>query len=170
MEPIDLIFVGTDQQLETAFQSAGWEKADRIGFKSGWKSIYTAILKKPYPTAPGTPSFWNTVPNNFGYEKSTPKNIVNEREHIHFWQTPFMVGRKSVWVATAHFDMAVSFKVKGHVIDPAIDKEREAIKGDLEKTGLTKSIKEFQIVEPTLGSNSAGSTFFTDGKAYLIFL
>lgn len=170
MEPIDLVFVGTDQELENAFLSAGWERADRIGFNSGIRSIYDSIFKLPYPTAPGTPSFWDAVPNNFGYEKSTLKNIINEREHIHFWQTPFMVGQKSVWVATAHFDKAVSFAIKGHVIDPAIDKERENVKNELEKTGLTALIKEFQIVEPTLGSNSVGSTFFTDGKAYLIFL
>jgi len=44
------------------------------------------------------------------------------------------------------------------------------IKNDLLKTGYVESIGEFQIVEPTLGSNQAGDYFFTDGKAYVIFL
>ncbi|KKR05280.1 MAG: Phosphoesterase PA-phosphatase related protein [Parcubacteria group bacterium GW2011_GWC2_39_14] len=73
-------------------------------------------------------------------------------------------------MATAHFDKAVSFKVKGHEIDPAIDKERDNVKKEIEATGLVNKIVEVQMVEPTLGQNQMGSNFFTDGKAYIVFL
>ena len=57
-----------------------------------------------------------------------------------------------------------------HKIDPAIDKEREKIKLDLERTGLTDKIEDFQIVELTAGTNAAGNLFYTDGKAYIVYL
>jgi len=171
MEPIDIIFVGSRSALENAFQQAGWEKADYISVKTAWKSMTSFLLRRPYPQAPGTPSFWNSVPNDFAYEKSTEKNVINEREHIHFWETNYYVDKtKQVWMATAHFDKAVSFKVKGHEIDPAIDKERDRVRAELEATGLVNAVTEVQMVEPTLGQNQAGSNFFTDGRAYIVFL
>jgi hypothetical protein len=44
------------------------------------------------------------------------------------------------------------------------------VRDDLVASGQVESTREFQIVEPTLGKNQAGSLFFTDGKAYVIFL
>lgn len=171
MEPIDLIFVGTRSELENAFQKMGWQKADRISVKTAWKSVVAFLTRKPYPTAPGTPSFWNSVPNDFAYEKSTDKNVINEREHIHFWETNFIYNYSQlVWVATAHFDKAIDFKVKGHEIDPAIDKERDSVRAEMQQADLAESINEVQVVEPTLGQNQAGSKFFTDGKAYIVYL
>ncbi|KKQ80280.1 MAG: Phosphoesterase PA-phosphatase related protein [Parcubacteria group bacterium GW2011_GWC2_38_7] len=171
MEPIDIIFIGSRTEIEGAFEKAGWKKADRISVATAWKSATSFILRRPYPQAPGTPSFWNSVPNDFAYEKSTDKNVINEREHIHFWETNYYVdGTKAIWMATAHFDRAVSFKVKGHEIDPAIDKERDRVRAELELTGLVNKVIEVQMVEPTLGQNQAGSNFFTDGRAYVVFL
>ena len=33
-----------------------------------------------------------------------------------------------------------------------------------------KSFSDFQIIEPTLGQNSVGDLFFTDGKTYILNL
>ena len=95
--------------------------------------------------------------------------------HIHFWKTNIVTDTgKNVWVATAHFDTKVQLKSSGifvtHSIDPLVDKERDKVKEDILKTENVQSIKEINVVEPTLGKNAAGSLFFTDGKAYIIYL
>jgi len=172
MEPINIIFIGSKQQLDVDLKSAGWYASDPITFKFTWQFIKAAVLNRSYPGAPGVPSFWNARPNDFAYAQPTADNSVRERHHLHIWSTPLIVDRQNIWFGTSHFDKEVkkSGLLLVHTIDPAIDKERDKIKTDLLATGKVEKIEEFQLVEPTLGINQAGDHFFTDGKAYLIFL
>lgn len=175
MEPVHLIFIASQEELEKIFQTAGWLPADQIGWNSFWRMVGSATFGRPYPQAPGTPSFWNTAPNDFAYEQATSDNSLDSRHHIHFWRTSFSLSNgQSVWFATAHFDQTIKTSNFGifpvHTIDPAIDKERDKVKSDLEKTDLVDKLEPYQIVGPTLGSNQGGDPFFTDGKAYIFFL
>ncbi len=174
IEPINLIFIGSKEQLENAFGKANWLKTDPIRFGSMLRSFKAVLFNQPYDQSPGIPSFWNTFPNDFAFEQPTEMHSILQRHHIHFWKTPFLINNTQVWFSTAHFDNSLASKSKVifaiHKIDPAIDKEREKIKEDLLKTNKVKKIEEFQIVEPSAGTNSAGNTFFTDGKAEIIYL
>ena len=174
MEPINIIVVGDQKILDEAFRKAGWVLADKISLRSLYRISVSALTGKSYPEAPGTPSFWNTRPNDFAYEKQVGGK-VSEREHIHFWQTPFVIKETNqrAWFATAHFDKNIVLKkswLPTHEIDPAVDKEREKIKDELQQTGEIRAVNKFQLVESTLGRNQAGSKFFTDGLAYYIYL
>ncbi len=175
MEPINIIIVSSQANIDKSMKDAGWLPTDPFSSNSLGRMVDATIFNKPYAQAPGTPSFWDFQPNEFSYAQATPANTVDERHHIHFWKTPFVLkGDKRVWFATVHFDKGIksAFKIPlpVHAIDPAIDKEREKVKNDLLKTNEVGSIQELQIVEPELGSNQAGDQFFTDGKAYIIFL
>lgn len=174
MEPINLIIIGRWPEIVDAFKSQEWHLTDPITVKTLWKMTVASIFNKPYQQAPGTPTFWDSQPNENAFEHATEKNSVRERHHVHFWNTPFMLDdRRQIWFATAHFDKTIDLTknlIPAHTIDPAIDKERDKIKKDLLASGAVENIKEFQIVEPTLGENQAGDLFFTDGKADIIFL
>jgi len=174
-EPIHLIMVGSQEQLKQIFQAVGWVECDRLNTRNITRLVITSILNKSYPKAPGLPSLWNTLPNDISFEKPTKNNSPRERNHIHFWETPYVLENgEQVWFATAHYDLTIKmnspFILPTHTIDPAIDKEREEIKGELTKAGEVESTQEFQVVEPTLGKNQAGDLFFTDGKAYVFYL
>jgi len=108
MEPIHLIFVASREGLDHALTRAGWFPTDPITFKTLWRIIYTSLLNKPYPQAPGTPSFWNAQPNDFAYEKPSSINSVRERHHVHLWKTPFILdNQRAIWFGTAHFDKSI---------------------------------------------------------------
>ncbi len=172
MEPINVIVVGSEKTVEKAFVKAGWVKMDQINWRTLWRMGKAAIFGQSYPEAPGTPSFWNTEPNDFAFEKPTADNKVTERHHVHFWKTPVLCDKKPVWYGTAHFDKKIKRQgiIPTHMIDPAVDKERNNIKENLSTAGEVKNFYEFQIVEPTLGSNYSGDLFFTDGEAYVLEL
>src|SRR5262249_56809048 len=51
-DPVNLVLIGTLEQLHAAFATAGWSKADRLGLKSSWNMVRAFILNLPYPTAP----------------------------------------------------------------------------------------------------------------------
>ncbi len=175
MEPINVIVVGTRDGLDRAFRDAGWLPTDPVTPASVWKLTTSSLLDRPYPQAPGVPSFWNSLPNDFAYEQSTPANTVRERNHIHFWFTPFALndGRR-VWFATAHFDEGVragsAVILPVHTIDPAVDKTRDKVASDLSRTGDVEIVRQYQLVDPTMGRNQAGDVFFTDGKTDVVYL
>lgn len=174
MEPINVIVIGTQAQLTRSFQKAGWFLSDLPTLRNVARLVTAVTLNRPYPQAPGTPSFWDARPNILAFERPTATDSVRERHHIHFWRTPFTLGDQTVWFGTAHFDKAIKAEsgivLPVHTIDPAVDKEREKVKNDLAAVQAVRKVEEFRIVEPTFGSNQAGDRFFTDGKAYVIFL
>ncbi len=110
----------------------------------------------------------------FVREKKQFLSMLKNPEHARHFSGGFLTNGASAWFSTAHFDNSLASKSKVifaiHKIDPAVDKEREKIKEDLLKTNKVKKIEEFQIVEPSAGTNSAGNMFFTDGKAEIIYL
>ncbi len=173
MEPINIIIIATRENIGKTFDEAGWYLADNLTLKSSYRYAVSSFSHKPYFNAPATPSFWDSKPMNFLYEK--PTNISYERHHIHFWSTPFILNdSREVWVATASFDTGIKtplgFILPLHTIDPDVDKERDIVTDDLNKTGNIESIKKFQIVDPMLGQNFAKDYFFTKGEANIIFL
>lgn len=175
MEPINIIVVGSQEELTRAFTAAEWFPTDPITVPNVWRLLVASLFNDPYLQAPGTPSFWDTRPNDFAFEQPTEMQSARERHHIHFWRTPFSLGGDlRVWFGTAHFDRTIKMTAYGvfptHTIDPAVDKERERIKEALLKTNFIASWEEFQIVEPKLGSNQSGDLFFTDGKADIFYL
>ena len=38
-DPVNLVLVGTLQQLHAAFAAAGWSEADRLGLASSWRMV-----------------------------------------------------------------------------------------------------------------------------------
>ncbi|MFH1182663.1 MAG: LssY C-terminal domain-containing protein [Candidatus Moraniibacteriota bacterium] len=174
-EPINVVVVGSREELEKVLNEAGWLVCDRINMKNIIRLVSAAISNKPYPQAPGVPSLWDSLPNDLAFEKPTESNTVGERNHLHLWDTPFVYeGKEDIWFGTAHFDQAIKKKfsvvLPTHTINPAIDEEREKIKSDFMATGEIKSVQEFQVVPPTLGKNQSGDIFFTDGKGYVFYL
>lgn len=170
-EPINFIVIAKDDEnLISRMQSAGWHLADRVDISSAVRIAKAALLKEDYPSAPITPSFWNSKVNDFGFEKPTMAQNVRERHHIRLWRAQFETADgDSIYVGTASLDIGMKWLIT-HRIKSDIDTEREFLFADLQRIGLVSSHEKVQSVPPTLGKNFLGDQFFTDGKLYLIFL
>ncbi len=170
-KPISFIVVAqNDQILINAFRQTGWYLADKITKTSLLKIIKAAVLKRPYPRAPMTPSFWNNDVHDFGFEKPTQLNQVSQRHHARFWKTSFRTPKgQKIYVGTASLDQGLKWGIT-HKIEPDIDTEREYLFHDLEKSNSIASYKKIAFTKPHLGKNFSGNFFFTDGKAYLLVL
>ncbi len=170
-EPLTFIITARDdQELIGILQRAGWNLADPATVGTVSKLAKAAMLNEAYPTAPITPSLWNGVVHNFGFEKPTSANNVRERHHARFWRASIQTkDGKQVYVGTASLDRGIKWLVT-HTISPDIDTEREFLFADLQSTGLISESHKEQFVEPILGKNFSGDQFFTDGKLYTIIL
>ncbi len=171
IEPINIVLIGSAANVQKIFNDANWLPLDSFNFKNLLVLSQRSILQKSYPKAPGFPSFWNDQPNELEFNQPTEINSAQERYHIHLWQTPFLVnGTTPVWFGTTHFDKYQKTFLPIHSVDPPLDSAREKIKNDLLKTSDLKSFSLVQVVPPAMGQNLFGSQFFTDGKAYILYI
>ena len=169
-EPVSLVFVGTEQQLVSAFRRAGWQRADPSNAADTLRAFAVGFQGGQYPTAPVTPSFIATEPETVAFQKATAANTLRRRHHVRIWRTAFTApdGRQ-IWEATASYDdgieLAPSSKLPTHHVAPDIDAERAYITASLGDGGQL-----VLLTHPQMGMNSGGDGFFTDGKAELILL
>jgi hypothetical protein len=83
-DPVNLVLIGTLQELQTAFTIAGWSKADRLGLASSWHMIRAFVFKLPYATAPFSTLYLFGRGQDIGFQKAID-NSPRKRHHIRFW-------------------------------------------------------------------------------------
>lgn len=168
-EPVGLVFVGTEAQLEGVFQRAGWAVADQPSITSLLHAAAAAIANQPYPTAPMTPSFVNGRANDLGFEKPDGRPTVRRRHHARFWLTDVTLDGRPVWVGTASLDTGIEIgpqlPLPTHHIDPNVDAERDFLVHDLTRYRDVTETLTYRVTSPETGTNAQGDPFFTAGVA-----
>jgi len=99
-DPVNLVLIGTLQQLRDAFATAGWSEADRLGVASSWRMIRAFVLNSPYPTAPFSTLYLYGRGQDIGFQKAID-NSPRKRHHIRFWA--LSLARAEATVGTAAF-------------------------------------------------------------------
>jgi hypothetical protein len=103
-DPVNLVLVGTRQQLHAAFAAAGWLTADRLSLASSWRMAQTFITNSPYPTAPFSTLYLFGRGQDFGFQKAID-NSPRKRHHIRFWalgmeQAQAKLATADLWLTT----------------------------------------------------------------------
>ena len=83
-DPVNLVLIGTLQQLRAAFATLGWSEADRLGVASSWCMIRAFVFNRPYPTAPFSTLYLFGRRQDIGFQKAID-NSPRKRHHIRFW-------------------------------------------------------------------------------------
>ena len=99
-DPVNLVLIGTRQQLQSAFAAAGWSEADRLGLTSSWRMVRAFVFNAPYPTAPFSTLYLFGRGQDIGFQKAID-NSPRKRHHIRFWATSLT--RAEATVGTAGF-------------------------------------------------------------------
>src|SRR5271166_612253 len=99
-DPVNLLLIGTLQQLHAAFAIAGWSQADRLGLASSWRMIRAFVCNSPYPTAPFSTLYLFGRGQDVGFQKAID-NSPRKRHHIRFWA--LSIARADETLGTANF-------------------------------------------------------------------
>src|SRR6201993_4797227 len=103
-DPVNVVLVGTLQQLRGAFAALGWSEADRLSLASSWGMVRAFVLNSPYPTAPFSTLYLFGRCQDVGFQKAID-NSPRKRHHIRFWALSLAhaeanLGKASFWLNT----------------------------------------------------------------------
>jgi hypothetical protein len=169
----NLMFLGSKQQLEAAFQEAGWFEADSLSMGSAMKTVGATIRGAGYTQAPVSLLTVNGKPPDLIFQKSL--DTFAKRHHIRIWKEPGTYQGRDIWIGAATHDIAISTARAatkwGHRIDPHVDREREWIETDLLYAGTATS---YALVDrphvPKTTANATGDVILTDGQLSIVEL
>lgn len=168
-EPVNFILLAKDDsRLVTALQQAGWVVTDKADISSFIKAVKSLILKIPHPSAPISPSFWNTKIQDLSFSKVSGRNWLSNAHHVKIWRTNYLLKNgNNIYVGMANANDGFKWHIFPKIA-PDLDAERELLYQDLNHTGKIESHLKVQLVKPLIGKNFMGDQFVTDGKAYII--
>lgn len=173
-EPSDItniMLIGTADQIQAAFQSAGWFTAAALSSSSKMETARALIEDRGYSEAPMSILYLEGRPPDLALQKQNDTFAM--RHHIRIWQTQQTFNGRPVWVAAATHDIKITFSPASrsftHGIDPNIDVERAKVINDLLFTGTVRGLS---LVErsgiPKDASNATGDRLMSDGRMAVV--
>jgi hypothetical protein len=169
----NIMFLGTQDQLEKAFAAAGWSAATANTSLSKFETFKAIAESRGYKEAPVSVLLLDGNPPDFVFQKQN--NTFSQRHHLRIWRRPGNFRGQPVWVCAATHDVGIDISPEDHTfihkIDPQIDRERAKVVNDLLLTGMVRSLA---IVDrpkvPRESANATGDKLITDGQmAVVIF-
>ena len=143
-DPVNLVLIGTLEQLHNAFATAGWSTADRLGVASTWRMIRAFLLNSPYPTAPFSTLYLFGRRQDIGFQEPID-NSPRKRHHIRFW---------ALSLAHSEDDMtAASFWL--NTDKPSTDQRVLWVGAGTRDTGFSLTRLTFQVTHATNSDTNA---------------
>jgi hypothetical protein len=165
-DPINLVLIGTRQQLRDAFAVAGWSEADPLGLTSSWRMVRAFCFNSPYATAPFSTLYLFGRGQDIGFQKAID-NSPRKRHHIRFWASSLTRAEATVgtagfwlntdrpphhervlWVGAGTKDTGLSltqltFQIT-HATDADTNIERDYIIAELQKNRVIVDVNSYQ--------------------------
>ncbi len=170
---VNLVFVGSRQEVESAFEQAGWSTSDAFNRKSFFRDFYAFLNNSGYAQAPMRPFLLDGKPADMNWQKSL--NSYARRDHLRMWQWSGPEAAETVWVSSATHDTGATLSLERHQfvhhITSDIDEERSKVIRDLNVAGCVKAVH--LVPRPkmaTISQNSTGDLVTTDGALAVVEL
>ena len=169
---LNLIFIAKKDDLEGAFERAGWVKTDKSKPTIFWHLLQQ---RKHYTKLPMAKLYVFGRAQDYSYALPDPTSIVARRHHLRIWKTDYAVDGAPIWVGAATHDVAIQIQMKRlritHRIDPEVDAERDFIAANLADTRLVAHEEYLHCVDPVFaGQTATGGTYYSDSRMLLLEL
>src|SRR5208283_4081302 len=99
---VNLVFVGSREQVQSAFQQAGWNTSDPESKRAYMRNFYAVLNNSGYAREPMRPFLLDGQPPDMNWQKSL--NTYSRRDHLRIWQWPDPVGGETIWVSSSTHD------------------------------------------------------------------
>ena len=169
---LNLIFQAKEEDLQEAFEHAGWVKVEKSKRLIFWHLLWQ---RKHYTKLPMDRLYVFGRAQDYSYALPDPLSIVARRHHLRIWKTGHAVDGVPLWVAAATHDVSIhlvkhKFRLF-HRIDPNVDAERDFIAGNLSETKRLTREEYVNSPQPVSGAQTAtGQAYYSDSRMLLLEL
>jgi hypothetical protein len=172
---VNLLIVGSKEQVADAFQAAGWIQPDKTTQDAIVHAIQETMAHKAYAEMPMSQLYLFGRPQDFGFVDGMPIQVVAERNHFRVWRTPWLDSEgHTVWAGAGTHDVGIERDRSGtltHRIDPNVDTERDYILQTLEDAGKVATTEYLTLADPVRQAVTAtGDAYHSDGRILVICL
>jgi hypothetical protein len=189
-DPVNLVLMGTLQQLRAAFATVGWVEAEPLGLWSSWQMVQAFVRNSPYPAAPFSTLYLFGRGQDIGFQKAID-NSPRKRHHIRFWALSIARAEETLgtanfwlntdrppentrvyWIGAGTRDTGFSltrltFQIT-HATDDDTNIERDYIVAELGKSGVIAGITSYESGQQ-LGAERV-NRYITDGQVTVAML
>jgi hypothetical protein len=170
---INVMFIGSREQLSAAFLAAGWSQTPSATFGSHLRNIRAVMSNTGNRIAPMSTLLVDGASADMMWQKGL--NDVGKRHHIRIWKRAETWNGEEIWIGAATHDVDYAFLRAGmpvtHRIAQDIDRERDKVVHDLE---FESSVDLADWIErPDIDRemhNATGDLMTTDGRLAVIRL
>ena len=169
---LNLVFVGQKEELQKAFERAGWVKTDK------WKPVFVWHLlcrRTNDAQLPMARFYLFGRVQDYSYALPDPHAIMSSRHHLRIWKTQYTIDGTPIWAGAATHDVAIEIAKRGrlinHRIDPAVDAERDFVGTDLANASSVSRQEYLHSTDPVFQAQTAsGESYHSDSRILLLDL
>jgi LssY-like putative type I secretion system component LssY len=170
---VNLMLVGSREQISAAFQAAGWSEAEPCNMHSRIQGIRAFVEGRGSSSFPMSALLLNDAEADMSWQKGL--NDMSKRHHIRLWKQAQMWDGQEVWAGAATRDIDFAYMHHGaamtHRIDGNIDQERDKIAYDLAFTSYVDVLDwQERSSTPAMARNGTGDLMNTDKRLAVLRL
>jgi hypothetical protein len=168
---MNLVFIGSQDEISAAFWAAGWFQARPSTFRTGLGEAMAAARNHSDHDAPMSPLFLNGVGADMSWEKGF--NDVSKRHHIRVWKLAQTFEGRELWVGAATRDVEFGYlrpgKLATHRVEEHVDHERDKIAYDIAFASCAEAVDWMDRPDGTrFARNATGDRIDTDGQLAVV--
>jgi hypothetical protein len=170
---VNILLVGSREQVQSAFTAAGWRPSDNASTHSVLREFGAFLTFSNYPTEPISIQWLNGQPQELAFQKSF--DSYAKREHLRLWSEPSTVLGQSAWLSAYTRETGAALSLKNHKfihrIDRNLDDGVNMLVRDLTLAGCVEAVR--QLPRPELQQlmvNATGDEMYTDGNLTVVHL
>jgi LssY C-terminus len=171
-DPVNLVVIGTAQEIEQAFRKAGWSEPKAKNGQSIADTVRAVMNNDGFGAAPVSELYLYGRQQDLAFEKML--NTFNKRHHLRLWQSPVKASDgRPIWLGAATHDTGIDVHpgVVSHATDPDLDDERSQVQADLIGSGAVQAVELVTRPNPlTSGFTATGGAWHTDGRLLAVDL
>jgi hypothetical protein len=142
MDLVNLVYVGSEQEVDRAFSAAGWTGAQPNSRRATVKVIRAIAENRGLAEAPMRMLLLDGAEPNRQLQQSL--DTLAKRDHLRIWARSEQIEGRQVWASSATRDLAAVFAMHPfgftHQIQDDVDLERDQVVSDLAFTGCVDSV------------------------------
>ena len=170
---VNVALLGTEEQMNAAFQAAGWRNGDRLSTRSVLREARAFLSFNNYPSAPITTQLIDGQRVSATWEKGL--DSYAKREHLRVWGRNDVIEGQTVWLGAMTRETGASLSLRQHKfihhIDAEMDEGREILTRDLGLAGCVAAV--YYVQRPQMmhaAMNATGDPMLTDGSLAVVQL